>query len=173
MPGVNEQFDYIVVGAGSAGCVLANRLSEDAHCKVLLLEAGKSDRHPWISLPLKFRDLMTVKRWNWGYDTEPEPFLDNRAIYVPRGRVLGGSSSINGMIYSRGHLQDYEEWKAVAGANWGWDAMKKAFVAIEDHELPPTDYRGRGGRLPTGASTGSSSGRDCGGQITSAARNTA
>ena len=118
MPTDSERFDYIIVGAGSAGCVLANRLSEDAHCKVLLIEAGKSDRHPWISLPLKFRDLMTVKRWNWGYDTEPEPNLDNRSIYVPRGRVLGGSSSINGMIYSRGHPSDYDHWRQLGLAGW-------------------------------------------------------
>src|SRR3989304_316152 len=107
----SERFDYVIVGAGSAGCVLANRLSEDPSVKVLLLEAGKSDRHLWIAMPLKFRDLMTVMKWNWAYDTEPEANCDDRSIYIPRGRVLGGSSSINGMIYSRGHPSDYDHWR--------------------------------------------------------------
>jgi choline dehydrogenase len=143
----SERFDYIIVGAGSAGCVLANRLSEDANVRVLLVEAGKSDRHPWISLPLKFRDLMTVKRWNWGYDTEPEPFLDNRSIYVPRGRVLGGSSSINGMIYSRGHPSDYDHWRQLGLAGWSHADVLPYFKKAEGFCDGETPHHGASGPL--------------------------
>ncbi len=114
----HDTHDYIIVGAGSAGCVLADRLSEDGDTKVLLLEAGGRDRHLWLRLPLKFRDLMTDMRFNWGYDTEPEPHLGNRPVYIPRGRVVGGSSSINGMIYSRGHPSDYDHWRQLGLAGW-------------------------------------------------------
>jgi len=154
VPTAEQHFDYIIVGAGSAGCVLANRLSEDAHCKVLLLEAGKSDRHPWISLPLKFRDLMTVKRWNWGYDTEPEPFLDNRSIYVPRGRVLGGSSSINGMIYSRGHPSDYDHWRQLGLKGWSHADVLPYFKKSESFSDGETVHHG--GRGPLTVSKGDS-----------------
>ena len=156
MATANQRFDYIIVGAGSAGCVLANRLSEDAHCKVLLLEAGKSDRHPWISLPLKFRDLMTVKRWNWGYDTEPEPFLDNRSIYVPRGRVLGGSSSINGMIYSRGHPSDYDHWRQLGLTGWSHADVLPYFKKSEGFCDGETAHHGGRGPLTVSKGDGDS-----------------
>ena len=152
----DQQFDYIIVGAGSAGCVLANRLSEDAGCKILLLEAGKSDRHPWISLPLKFRDLMTVKRWNWGYDTEPEPFLDNRSIYVPRGRVVGGSSSINGMIYSRGHPSDYDHWRQLGLAGWSHADVLPYFKKSESFCDGASDHHGGSGPLTVSKGDGDS-----------------
>jgi len=151
-----ESYDYIIVGAGSAGCVLANRLSEDSHCKVLLLEAGGSDRHPWISLPLKFRDLMTVKRWNWGYDTEPEAFLDNRSIYVPRGRVVGGSSSINGMIYSRGHPSDYDHWRQLGLAGWSHADVLPYFKKAEGFCDGESQHHGANGPLTVSKGDGDS-----------------
>ena len=152
----SEHFDYIIVGAGSAGCVLANRLSVEAGCKVLLLEAGKSDRHPWIALPLKFRDLMTEMRWNWGYDTEPEPHLDNRSIYIPRGKILGGSSSINGMIYSRGHPADYDHWRQLGLAGWSYNDVLPYFKKAEGFEDGETDYHGGTGPLAVSKGDGES-----------------
>ena len=120
MPG-SETFDYIVVGAGSAGCVLANRLSEDPDVRVLLLEAGPPD-HPWawqLHMPAALAYPLKNQRYNWGYWSEPEPYMDGRRMYCPRGRVLGGSSSINGMAYVRGHARDYDRW-AQSGLR-GWD----------------------------------------------------
>jgi len=141
-------FDTIIVGAGSSGCVIANRLTESGTERVLLIEAGGGYNDPLILMPKGFSKLMNDPRRAWRWPAQR--FVANEALGTEnwiRGRALGGSSSINGMIYSRGHLQDYEDWKARAGADWGWDAMKKAFMAIEDHELPPTDFRGRGGPL--------------------------
>jgi choline dehydrogenase len=143
----NDRYDYIIVGAGSAGCVLANRLSEDPRTRVLLLEAGKPDRHVWLKLPLKFRDLMTDMRFNWGYDTEAEPHLGDRSVYLPRGRVLGGSSSINGMIYSRGHPSDYDHWRQLGLAGWSYADVLPYFKRSEDHPDGASDYHGAGGPL--------------------------
>ncbi|MDB5410628.1 MAG: Choline dehydrogenase [Rhodospirillales bacterium] len=142
-----DRYDYIIVGAGSAGCVLANRLSEDRATKVLLLEAGKADRHVWLKLPLKFRDLMTVMRFNWGYDTEAEPHLGGRSVYLPRGRVLGGSSSINGMIYSRGHPSDYDHWRQLGLAGWSYADVLPYFKRSENHPDGESEYHGAGGPL--------------------------
>ncbi|HUZ74771.1 MAG TPA: choline dehydrogenase [Stellaceae bacterium] len=141
------RYDYIVVGAGSAGCVLASRLSEDPAAKVLLLEAGRPDRHLWLRLPLKFRDLMTDGRFNWGFDTEPEPHLDHRRIYLPRGRVLGGSSSINGMIYSRGHPTDYDHWRQLGLAGWSHADLLPYFKRSESHADGATAWHGGTGPL--------------------------
>ena len=109
------RFHYIIVGAGSAGCVLANRLSADPATRVCLIEAGPPDRNPMIHMPFGLAALAHMRWLNWGYQTEAEPGLMNRRLYWPRGRVLGGSSSINGMIYMRGHPQDYFDWASAAG----------------------------------------------------------
>jgi len=110
--------DYIVVGAGSAGCVMAARLSEDAGSSVLLLEAGGSDDHLTIRMPLGFLSAMTNPRFAWGFMSEPEPALGGRPLWVPRGRVLGGCSSINGMFYMRGHPRDFDEWRELGCEGW-------------------------------------------------------
>ncbi|MGB5854949.1 MAG: GMC family oxidoreductase N-terminal domain-containing protein, partial [Oceanisphaera sp.] len=108
---MNKQFDYIIVGAGSAGCVLANRLTEDGTSSVLLLETGGSDKSIFIQMPTALSIPMNSKKFAWQFHTEPEPFLDNRSMHCPRGKVLGGSSSINGMVYVRGHARDFDEWQ--------------------------------------------------------------
>ncbi|MBT5177631.1 MAG: choline dehydrogenase [Rhodospirillaceae bacterium] len=143
----DKTYDYIIVGAGSAGCVLANRLSEDKDTTVLLLEAGKWDRHPWLKLPLKFRDLAEDLRFNWGYDSEPEPQLDGRSIYIPRGKVIGGSSSINGMIYSRGHPSDYDHWRQLGLTGWGYNDVLPYFKRSEGHHGGDTEFHGAEGPL--------------------------
>jgi len=143
----SQEYDYIIVGAGSAGCVLANRLSEDPDTKVLLLEAGKKDWHPWLALPLKFRDLMTVMPFNWGYDTEPEPHMHGRSIYLPRGKVLGGSSSINGMMYCRCHPKDYDQWAQLGLRGWSYSDVLPYFKRSEDFEGGADKFHGVGGPL--------------------------
>ena len=112
-------YDYIIVGAGSAGCVLANRLSADPDTRVCLIEAGSRDHNPLIHIPLGLALLARIKNVNWGYNTAPEGHLNNRNLYWPRGRTLGGSSSINAMIYIRGHRADYDGWEHAAGPEWG------------------------------------------------------
>src|SRR3981081_705897 len=113
-------YDYIIVGAGSAGCVLANRLSAHGRYSVLLLEAGPRDSSLWIHLPIGYAKTMFHPVYNWGFYTDPEPGMNNREVYWPRGRGLGGSSSINGLIYVRGQQQDYDQWAALGNAGWGW-----------------------------------------------------
>jgi choline dehydrogenase-like flavoprotein len=142
-----QEYDYIIVGAGSAGCVLANRLTEDPDVKVLLLEAGKKDWHPWLALPLKFRDLMTVMPFNWGYDTEPEPHLNGRSVYLPRGKVLGGSSSINGMMYCRCHPKDFDQWAQIGLRGWSYSDVLPYFKRSEDFVGGADKYHGVGGPL--------------------------
>jgi choline dehydrogenase len=140
-------FDYIIVGAGSAGCVLANRLSENPNHRVLLLEAGGEDRNYLIGIPKGFGRLAQSEfAWSFAVDQPREPGQPATEVWV-RGKALGGSSSINGMIYSRGHAEDYEEWKALAGPGWGWAEMREAFRAIEDHELGANEHRGSGGAI--------------------------
>lgn len=124
-------FDYIIVGAGSAGCILANRLSADPDKKVCLIEAGSRDRNPLIHIPLGLALLARIKNVNWGYTTAPEGNLNNRHLFWPRGRTLGGSSSINAMIYIRGHRADYDGWEQAAGPEWGWKRARELFLRME------------------------------------------
>ena len=124
-------FDYIIIGAGSAGCVLANRLSEDPNVRVLLLEAGGRDWHPFIHMPAGLAKLVGKKGVNWDYDTAPEPHLDNRTLWWPRGKVLGGSSSINAMCYIRGHARDYDDWAAQGATGWDWNTVLPYFKRSE------------------------------------------
>src|ERR1700736_6601075 len=115
-----QDYDFIIVGAGSAGCVLAARLTENGRYKVLLLEAGPSDRRFWIQTPIGYGKTFYDPDINWMYKTDPEPRLDGREIYQPRGKVLGGSSSINAMVYSRGQASDFDAWQALGNRGWGW-----------------------------------------------------
>ena len=143
-----QTFDFIVVGAGSAGCVLANRLSEDGRHSVLLLEAGGSDRHPVFSIPLMAGAAYFWKPSNWHYATAPQPSLDGRSIPWPRGKVLGGCSSINGMMYMRGTRTDYDIWRQMGLAGWGYEDVLPYFVRAEDNpERPGDPFHGQGGPL--------------------------
>ena len=139
-------YDYIIIGAGSAGCVLANRLSEDPTVKVLLLEAGGRDTAKNIHVPLGFPRLYKG-RCDWAYYTEPETHLGNRNLYWPRGKVLGGSSSINAMIYIRGHRYDYDRWRDLGNPGWGYADVLPYFKKSEDQELGASEYHGAGGPL--------------------------
>src|SRR6478672_1429274 len=123
-------YDYIIIGAGSAGCVLANRLSENPDVRVLLLEAGPADRNPFIHMPAGLAKLAGNRRINWGYDTAPERHLDNRTLWWPRGKVLGGSSSINAMCYVRGVPGDYDGW-ANEATGWDWNSVLPYFKRAE------------------------------------------
>ena len=126
-------FDVIVVGAGSAGCVIANRLSADPARRVLLVEAGKGDNHPWVHIPVGYLFAIGNPRLDWGFKTEPVPGLNGRSLLYPRGKVLGGCSSINGMIYMRGQAADYDGWRALGNPGWGWDDVLPLFRRSEHH----------------------------------------
>ncbi|HEV7878970.1 choline dehydrogenase [Bradyrhizobium sp.] len=145
--GTNE-FDYIIVGAGSAGCVLANRLSASGKNSVLLLEAGPKDSNIWIHVPLGYGKLFTNKTVNWMYQTEPEPGLNGRSVFQPRGKVLGGSSSINGLLYVRGQHEDYDRWRQLGNSGWGFDDVLPYFKKAEDQQRGADDFHGAGGPLP-------------------------
>jgi len=145
-------YDYIIVGAGSAGCVLANRLSEDANASVLLLETGGSDRSIFIQMPTALSIPMNTKKYAWQFETEAEPHLNNRKMHCPRGKVLGGSSSINGMVYVRGHAKDFDEWAEKGATDWDYSHCLPYFKKSEEWALasqnPETaDYRGSEGPL--------------------------
>ncbi len=139
-------FDYIIVGAGTAGCVLANRLSTDPNVSVLLLEAGGKDDYIWTKIPVGYLYCIGNPKVDWGFKTEPEPGLNGRAIDYPRGKVLGGCSSINGMIYMRGQARDYDHWAQLGNPGWSWDDVLPYFLKSEDNlALEPSDLHARGG----------------------------
>lgn len=142
-----DEYAFIIVGAGSAGCVLADRLSAGGRHKVLLLEAGGSDRRFWIQVPLGYGKTFYDSRVNWAYHAEPDPGLAGNADYWPRGKVLGGSSAINAMVYVRGAVADYDGWEALGNPGWGWQGVLPAFRQIEDSQGGADDWRGRGGPL--------------------------
>lgn len=141
---MTEEFDYIIVGAGTAGCVLANRLTEDGKYSVLLLEAGGSDWSIWIQMPIGYGRTFFDKRINWMYDTEPVEALGGRRSYWPRGKVIGGSGSINAMVYVRGQPCDFDDWKALGNAGWGWDDVLPYFKKSEDFDWHSA-HHGQGG----------------------------
>jgi choline dehydrogenase-like flavoprotein len=140
-------YDYIIVGAGSAGCVLANRLSANPQTRVLLVEAGGRDWHPFIHMPAGLAKLVQNRGLNWSYETEPEPELDNRRLYWPRGRVLGGSSSINAMCYIRGHAHDYDGWAEAGNSGWGFADVLPFFKRAQDQQRGADAWHGVGGPL--------------------------
>ena len=147
MTDTNNQYDYIIVGAGSAGCALAYRLSREASRKVLLLEAGPVDSSPLIHIPLGFAFLLKHKNLNWCYETDSEPNMDDRKISWPRGKVLGGTSSINGMVYIRGHREDYDNWAALGNKGWSWDEVFPYFLRSEHKAEGASEYHGYGGPM--------------------------
>jgi choline dehydrogenase len=140
----STSYDFIVVGAGSAGCVVAGRLGE-AGFKTLLLEAGGKDRNPWIHIPLGYSQLYANKSVNWCYESEPEPYLNNRQLFQPRGKVMGGSGAINGMIYMRGQQEDFDHWRDLGCDGWGWSDVLPYFKKSEDQERGPDQFHGVGG----------------------------
>ncbi len=142
-----DTFDYIIVGAGSAGCVLANRLTASGRHRVLLIEAGGHDRHLWIHIPLGYGKLFSDRRVNWLYASEPEPELNNRNIIQPRGKVLGGSSSINGLLYLRGQPEDFDHWRQLGNSGWSFDDVLPYFRRAEDQERGEDTLHGVGGPL--------------------------
>jgi choline dehydrogenase len=142
-----EAFDFIIVGAGSAGCVLANRLTASGRHRVMLLEAGPSNLHPWLHIPLGFGRLFNDSRYNWCYATEPQAECHNREVIAPRGKVLGGSSSINGLIYIRGQAEDFNYWRQLGNAGWSFDDVLPYFRKAEDNERGADEFHGAGGPL--------------------------
>jgi len=148
MPDVTPTtWDYVIVGAGSAGCVLANRLSADGRHSVLLLEAGPPDRYPWIHIPIGYAKTMFHPIYNWGFKTEPDPGMNGREIYWPRGRTLGGSSAINGLIYIRGQREDYDGWAAQGNRGWGYDDVLPYFRKLEHNARGANEWHGADGPL--------------------------
>ena len=145
---MDRVFDFIIVGAGSAGCVLAERLSANGRHSVLVLEAGGSDRRFFIQMPLGYGKTFYDPSVNWMYAAEADPGLNGQRDYWPRGKVLGGSSSINAMVYIRGAREDYESWEAAGNTGWGWDDVLRCYRAMEDTEAGGNDFRGVDGPLP-------------------------
>jgi choline dehydrogenase len=147
MKAAEEEFDYIVTGAGSAGCAVAARLSESGRYRVLLLEAGGKDRNPWIHVPMGFSRLFADPNVNWMYESEPEAALNGRTMYQPRGKVLGGTSSINGMVYMRGNAADYDEWRQRGCTGWDYDSVLPFFKKAENQQRGASEFHGVGGPL--------------------------
>lgn len=152
------EFDYVIIGAGSAGCVLANRLSDGGKFQVALLEAGGRDSSPWIHIPVGYFKTMGNPKTDWGYETEPDPGLNGRSLKWPRGRVLGGSSSINGLLYVRGQAADYDHWRQLGNAGWGWEDVLPLFKRAESYSGGDPEIRGRHGPLSVSDSAVT---RDC------------
>ena len=142
-----REFDFIVVGAGSAGCVLANRLSDSGRFSVLLLEAGGTDLNVWVWILIGYGRTFNMASANWMYHTEPDSGLNGRALYWPRGKVLGGSSSINAKVYIRGQKEDFEDWKAMGNPGWGWDEVLPYFRKSETNDRGGDAWRGDSGPL--------------------------
>ena len=143
----DDLYDFIVTGAGSAGCAVAARLSESGTYRVLLLEAGPKDRNPWIHIPMGFSRVYADPKVNWMFESEPESELNNRTMYQPRGKVLGGTSSINGMVYMRGNAADYDEWRQRGCTGWDWDSVLPYFKKAEHQQRGANEFHGVGGPL--------------------------
>ncbi len=146
---MNKQFDYIVVGAGSAGCVLADRLTESGTHEVLLLETGGSDKSIFIQMPTALSYPMNTEKFCWQFYTQKEPYLDDREMHCPRGKVLGGSSSINGMVYVRGHAKDYDKWESQGAEGWSYSDCLPYFKRSESWQGGEDEYRGGSGPVST------------------------
>ena len=142
-----EEFDYIIVGAGSAGCVLANRLSAISSNKILLIEAGGKDNYPWIHIPVGYYKTMHNPKTDWCFTTEPDETMNNRSINYPRGKTLGGSSSINGLLYIRGQEEDYNTWRQLGNVGWGWDDILPYFLKSENQEHGDSKFHNANGPL--------------------------
>lgn len=142
---LDGRYDYIIVGAGTAGCVLANRLTEDPNTRVLLLEAGKSDNYHWVHIPVGYLYCIGNPRTDWMMKTANEPGLNGRSLVYPRGKVLGGCTSVNGMIYMRGQAADYDHWRQLGNTGWGWDDVLPHFLKSEDHHAGNTEMHQAGG----------------------------
>jgi len=150
---MNQTFDFIIVGAGSAGCVLANRLSANPDTRVCLLEAGGKDWNPWIHIPVGYFKTIHNPATDWCYETEPDPGLNGRSLKWPRGKVLGGSSSINGLLYVRGQAEDYDDWAHAGNTGWGFDDVLPYFKKAEDQEHGADEFHGSGGPLKVSSMT--------------------
>ena len=142
-----ETFDYIVTGAGSAGCAVAARLSESGRYRVLLLEAGRRDNYPWIHIPVGYHKLFTHDTYNWKFESEPVAGLNGRTSYQPRGKMLGGTSSLNGMVYMRGTAADYDGWRQRGCVGWDYESVLPFFRKAEDQERGEDEFHGVGGPL--------------------------
>src|SRR5262244_131601 len=142
---LEDEYDYIIIGAGSAGCLLANRLSADPATRVLVLEAGGKDNWIWFHIPVGYLFAIGNPRSDWCFRTEPEPGLNGRSLAYPRGKAIGGSSAINAMVYMRGQAADYDHWRQLGLPGWGWDDVLPFFKRHEDHFLGDSDSHAMGG----------------------------